>query len=343
MVSLTPAEWGRLIRQGKWAGLLARLDALIGELGLAHEMPSQAKDHLVAARVISDNEQRILRWEVNRIQRALVGTGVPVVFLKGAAYLVMNLPTAHGRMSSDIDILVPKEKLNIVEKALLEGGWEPTKLDDYDQYFYRNWSHELPPLRHRDRGTVVDVHHTILPLTGRVHPDPEKLLEAAVPFAGEQFRVLAPVDMVLHSAAHAFQDGDLQRGLRDLVDLDDLLRYFAGDTAFWDELLRRAAVLELSRPLYYALHYTHRVLKTPLPEDIRNAYRQFRPMWPASAVMDHLVTNVLRPRPAKGEGFASGLSPGLLYVRSHWLRMPPWLLTWHLSRKMIRARLPSSK
>jgi hypothetical protein len=37
--------------------------------------------------------------------------------------------------------------------------------------------------------------------------------------------------MVLHSATHLFYDGELNHGLRDLVDLDDLLRHFSGADA----------------------------------------------------------------------------------------------------------------
>lgn len=247
----------------------------------------------------------------------------------------MDLPVAKGRISSDVDILLPKEQLKAAERSLLDHGWEPTKLDDYDQYFYRTWSHELPPLRHRERGTIVDVHHTILPLTGRIHPDPEKLLAAAVKVDGTDLRVLAPVDMVLHSAAHAFQDGDLKGALRDLVDLDALLRDFGSREGFWDEILARAEQLELTHPFFYALRYAHGVLNTPIPEDVLKTSQQSRPPWLALKLMDRLVANVVRPRPPSGEGFVGGFSAGLLYARSHWLRMPPWLLARHLLRKLI--------
>jgi hypothetical protein len=106
-----------------------------------------------------------MRWEISRIQRALASVDTPIIFLKGAAYLMSALANAKGRLSSDIDILVAKNMLPQVESALIEHGWEPIKLADYDQLYYRTWAHELPPLRHRDRNTVVDVHHTILPLT----------------------------------------------------------------------------------------------------------------------------------------------------------------------------------
>ena len=344
VASLTPVEWDMLVRRTRPSTLLARLLILLDEHQLSHKIPAFARRHLESARIVAINEERVLRWEVNRIQRALRAADIPIVLLKGAAYVFANLPVARGRLSSDVDILVPKDQLRVVEETLVKYGWEHVKLENYDQLYYRTWSHELPPLRHRDRKTIVDVHHTILPPTGRLHPDPEKLLEAAVPLDGTRLKVLAPADMVLHSAAHAFQDGDLQRGLRDLVDLDDLFRYFGSDPKFWDTLVLRAEEIDLARPLYYGLHFTHLVLNTPIPERILQTSRRWRPIWPLPAVMDMLVTGALASRPLDASKSMGSFFRWLLYVRSHWLRMPPWLLVKHLLHKAItrgRRKKPS--
>lgn len=199
LTTLSVAEWDRLIRHARSSGLLARLHVSLNDRGLIDRISSQVVCHLTAARTVADHEWRILNWEVNRIERALGGIDGCCVLLKGASYAMLDLQLAKGRISSDVDILVRKASIDSVEKALLDHGWQHVKFENYDQYFYRQWSHELPPLVHRDRGTVVDVHHTILPPTGRLHPDPEKLLPASVPLAGTRFNVLAPVDMVLHS------------------------------------------------------------------------------------------------------------------------------------------------
>ncbi|MGE5307328.1 MAG: nucleotidyltransferase family protein, partial [Alphaproteobacteria bacterium] len=205
------------------------------------------------------------------------------------------------------------------------------------QYFYRKWSHELPPLQHRDRGTVVDVHHTILPPTGRLRPDARKLLTASTPVEGTIFRVLAPADMVLHSAAHSFQDGDLTHGLRDLVDIDDLLRCFSARKGFWQELISRADELGLRRPLYYALRYSNRYLKTPIPQQILDRAKSWQPGWPAPIIMDAVVDHVVTAGPWRKDGVLR-MSRQLLYMRAHWLRMPPYLLIPHLVRKAFMKR-----
>ena len=336
LTSLTTTDWDLLIPQARRAALLARLESLLSERGLLDRVPKPVRTHLKSARIVAANEDRVMRWEINRIQRALAGIDTPIVLLKGAAYALAGLPLAKGRISSDVDILVLKEKLQAVEEKLLQHGWRHVKLQQYDQSFYRTWSHELPPLQHRDRKTIVDVHHTILPLTGRLHPDPRKLLEAAVPLAGTKFSVLAPVDMVLHSAAHAFQDGDFQRALRDLVDLDDLLRHFGARRSFWNELLSRAEQLELTRPLFYAMRYAHGFFNTPVPGFVSAQCHRWRPAWPALIIMDQLVSHAVNPIEPAGKSRRAKFSLWLLYVRSHWLRMPPWLLAKHLLRKTFR-------
>jgi hypothetical protein len=334
--NLQLSEWDSLLPDAWSAGLLARLDVLLNERGLFKGVPDQVKPHLIAARRVANSEDSTIRWEVNRIARALARQDIPIVLLKGAAYVMLELPVARGRFSSDVDILVPKACIANVERALIDHGWQHIKLDDYDQFFYRQWSHELPLLQHRDRGTIVDVHHTILPPTGRLHPDPHKLLAASVPLPGTRFSVLAPMDIVLHCAAHAFQDGDLARGLRDLVDVDDLLRYFsAAHAGFWDHLAYRAEELELSRPLHYALRWAKLYLQTPVPARTVARSEAWRPAWPASFLMDAIVDRVITGSPSRKD-LALGLSRKLLYIRAHWLRMAPYLLIPHLSRKALR-------
>ena len=50
--------------------------------------------------------------------------------------------------------------------------------------------------------------------------------------------------------------------------------------------------------------------------------------------MDALFLRTLQPNPA-GNGLSS-LARGSLYIRAHWLRMPPLLLAQHLAVKALR-------
>lgn len=333
--SLAPAQWDTVLVEARNAGVLASLGFRFDALGLSERLPADVLVQIRAAGAIATENQRSLRWEVNRIQRALAELHVPITLLKGAAYIFAELPPAPGRIASDVDILVPKQVLGDVERALLERGWESMKLDAYDQRYYRTWMHELPPLCHRDRDVVVDVHHNILPETGRLHPDPGQMIAAARSVNGAGVRILAPHDMVLHSAAHLFQDGELNGGLRDLLDLDGLLREFGREEGFWDGLTSRAQTMDLERPLFYALRYCARWLETPVPESATVK----GPNATTLSIMDGLTRRALLPDGWRGPSSRAQLARWVLYVRSHWLRMPPILLARHLLRKAwSRAR-----
>ncbi len=181
-----------------------------------------------------------------------------------------GLPAADGRVFSDVDILVPEQAIPAVESALMLHGWSAGHHGAYYQRYYRQWMHEIPPMRHARRRTVIDVHHAILPKTARIEVDSDRMREAAIAVAGDdRLRVLAPVDMVLHSATHLFHEGELDNGLRDLFDLDSLLRHFGAEAGFWETLVPRAVEVGLTRPLYYALRYASQMLSTPIPADGR--------------------------------------------------------------------------
>jgi hypothetical protein len=186
-------------------------------------------------------------------RRALAPLDIPMILLKGNAFHAAGLGASIGRSVGDLDILVPRESLVSVETALIGAGWERMKeADGYDDLYYRQWMHELPPLIHRTRDRMIDVHHTILPTTARPRPDAAALIADSV-MLESGLRILSPPDMIVHAAAHLFADGDLAGGLRNLWDIDRLIREFAVDPGFWPRLADRARLHQLSRPVSLAL------------------------------------------------------------------------------------------
>ena len=328
-------EWDLLLRIARRTRLLGRLAVVMDETGEVGQLPARVRNHFTAARVFVSQHQRAARWEINRILAALGGSDMPLVLLKGSAYILAGLPPSRGRLLSDVDLLVPRELLDSFEKTLLTHGWESVKLEEYDQRYYRTWMHELPPLRNSQRMIEVDIHHTISPLTSRLSPDPGKLLADSVPLADSRLRILQPVDMVLHSAVHLFHDGELTNGLRDLVDQADLFQHFGKDAGFWEELVGRACSQGLLRPLFYSMRYTNRFLAAAIPESAMAAAVVGAPPGPVLRLMDYLIEAVMIPGHPDFPRRSHTVAQWLLYVRSHWLRMPPGMLLQHLARKQI--------
>lgn len=336
LADLSSSGWDIVIRLARRSNLLGRLAHLVEDRGLSEQIPLPVRGHLRAVMMLSDNHARVVNWEIDRIQQALDDLDIPLVLLKGAGYVLAGLSCGRGRLFNDIDILVPKTALPRVEQALKLCGWISTHHDSYDQRYYRTWMHELPPLIHAQRRTVLDVHHAIIPETSRLSSSPAPLFESAIGIEGRPgLQVLSPEDRILHSAAHLFLEGDFDQGLRDLVDLDTLVRDYIDRESSWTTLVARAQALNLELPLYYALRYTNRILGTPVPEDVQHTLDNAGPgarLW----LMDALFRRGLAPRHESCADWFTGRALWLLYVRAHYLRMPLHLLLPHLVRKSLR-------
>jgi hypothetical protein len=328
---LTPEAFGRAMDSAQRARLLGWLVEQVRAGHVPPDAPQWLRDRLVTADALVRGYERAVRWEIDRLSRAFLDTGQTWILLKGGAYIAAGLPPGRGRRVADIDVLVPRADLGRVEQILQEHGWQFPEIDAYDNRYYREWMHELPPMVHRDRHSIVDVHHAILPRTSRLQPSPERLLERAKP-AGGGVHVLCPAHMVLHAAAHLFHDGEIAGAIRDLVDLDQLLRSFGEDPVFWGDLVEEAVALDLTRPAYYALRYAHRWFDTPVPGNVTAETSAWAPPEPIRRLMDALVERTI-PR---GFRDTSQTAVFALYVRSHWLRMPPLQVVRHLARKSFR-------
>lgn len=303
-----------------WTSLLAiaRAEQLIGSL--AHRLgglpvPTAVARLLTDARASAEQGRVAALWEAEMARRALAPLARPVVLLKGTAFVAAGLAAGQGRSIGDLDILVPRNALDAVEAALLASGWEWVKPDPYDDFYYRRWMHELPPLIHRDRDRMIDVHHTILPLTARINPDPAAIIADSIALENG-LRVPAPADMIVHAAAHLFADGDLAGGMRNLWDVDRLIEEFG-----LEGVAARAAHHGLTREVRRAARLAHALYGTAIPDD-----------WATPNRVDALYLRRLTARDGWGRAIRPVTRLGF-YVRSHWLRMPPHLLARHLWTK----------
>jgi len=353
--TLTPSQWTSVLT-------IAHAERLAGSLaqrlaGLS--LPASVQSTLDAARCNAEAGRTQALWEVEMARRALAPLGVPVVLLKGSAYVAAGLDAGVGRLIGDLDILVPRDALNAVEAALLAVGWEWVKPNAYDDMYYRRWMHELPPLMHRERDRMIDVHHTILPLTARPRPDAAALIGGAVAldlYSGESrnpapskdsrlpparehntvadpLHILSPAGMIVHAAAHLIADGDMEGGLRNLWDIDRLVREVSHhDADFCLDVAEEAAYHQLYPQVMRALRLARDLFETPVKEYSSPARVSF-----TSQPSDALFRARLLARNGWGQNTRRPLRFAF-YVRSHLLRMPPLMLLRHLWVKARAAK-----
>jgi hypothetical protein len=340
--SYSVREWENLLGQATNSLLLARLAQHYVDNDWMSSVPERAGLYLEGALRLADRQIHEVRWEVDCISKALRDTDTPIVILKGAAYLLADLPMARSRLFSDIDVLVSRDQIENTEAELMGSGWISMERDPYNSRYYRQWMHEIPPLTHVRRNTVLDLHHTITPPTSRFKVSGKQLLDKIVPVdLSRRLYVLGPPDMVLHSAVHLFQEGDFLHGLRDLLDMNDLLLHFGQTPVFWEELFARAEELGLGEPLYHALHHTKRLFGMHLPSELSERYKDIAPGGLRKIMLTRLLTEALKPNHPSCDTRLAQVARWLLYVRSHYLRMPLHLVIPHLVRKAFVRHFPA--
>lgn len=313
VVALDAAGWNGLIAAARAERLIGTLAFRLADVAV----PPAVTPILSDAQADAAREAQQALWEADRAAQALGALDLRVVLLKGTAYAAAGLKAGEGRFIGDLDILVPREAMAAVEQALIVAGWEWVKEDPYDDAYYRQWMHELPPMIHATRDRMIDVHRTILPLTARQTPDATAMIADAVPM-GDGLYVLSPEDRVVHAVAHMLADGDLQGGLRNLWDIHHLL----ADTKP-DILATRAA------------HHG-------LAPHVRQAQRLTAALYGPGTRLT-LWDRLIRARLLARDGWGRETRKGLVFaffLRSHWLRMPPLMLARHLWTKWRKGHRP---
>lgn len=335
------SDWDRVVRLARRMRLLARLAEALQAQGLLEAVPSAPRRHLMAMIHVSRWRTASLRWTAARVADAVGGAAGPLVLLKGAAYLANGLPISPGRLPSDLDILVPRAGLEVARERLHAAGWASGPMSEHDRRYYEEWSHEVPPMSHPILPVELDLHHNILPPVAATRVAAEPLLARLHPSGWPHWHVLQPEDQVLHSAAHLFFDSDFSDRVRDIVDLDGLMRHYGQQAGFYGSLLQRAQELQLSEPLALAVHFTRAWMGTPLPADWVRQVLRSGPAPARAAWLLPLYQAALTPPeaddPTRIEQRAAATA---LLIRYHWNRMPLSLLIPHLWHKWRHADDP---
>jgi hypothetical protein len=341
-LDLDNIQLNQLLSQARSSKLLASLAFELENAGVRSHLDQSVDRHLQSAVLIHEKQKRDLAYDSEKIKLALDSIGEKLVLLKGAAYLLAELPMGKGRLITDIDIIVPQHRIDDSENALNKSGWKSGNVNAYDNRYYRKWGHEIPPLTNERRDTTLDVHHNILPPTVGPKVDAGLLFQNLIEIKSGVF-TLSWQDMVIHSATHLFHEGEFHHGLRDLWDLDRMLRDFPRRIPrFWEELVSRAGELELQSSLFHGLNYAQQVFGTPIPDGIIDKIGN-RSMSLRKPIMDFLFLRAFRPEDPRCKLPYTSFALYLLYVRSHYLRMPLYLLIPHLARKAWIRQLSTGK
>lgn len=330
--TFTNSQWQQLLTLARASNLLAKFAYIATEY--MEYIPCRVQKHLESAITIATRHRQSVMHEIAEIYK--VAKSIDITILKGGAYLIHDYPNAQGRMLSDLDILVDRNDLKQLEIKCLLNGWIRTESEEYNDRYYRKWMHEIPPLTNLKRGTVVDIHHNILPLTNRQCPDPAQFEHQTIKheILGE-ITTLSDKDLFIHSATHLFSESEFNNGLRDLIDLFQLLEYFEKEQSnFIEHSYIRARNLGLEEYLYLALTLINKCLiksnqkkinLTNINSPFSNTHLN---------LLEKAFIKVFEPSYSLNNTISDNLASFFLYCRGHNLRMPIKLLIPHLLTKL---------
>ncbi|MCJ8321079.1 MAG: nucleotidyltransferase family protein [Colwellia sp.] len=335
--TFTHAQWNLLLRQASTAKMLTRIEHLLTEHKLLDKVPAKVQSHFYRENVKISHLHTQVKQEIQILNQLFKKNNINPIYLKGTAYFLTDLPLAKSRTFGDIDILLNQEDIAKIEIVLKCQGWISQKSDDHDQEYYRNFMHEIPPMQNMARGTIIDIHHNILPICNKNTINIELLkLNAftAVQDSNVKGNVLAPEAMFLHSAIHLFHEGEFEQGLRGLSDLDILFQHFdQKEENFSQKLIQLAEKINQGQSLYFAWHYLNKIFERKLPKLATHFVKDFKKKVKLASLHDFIFFNMLISHHSSTKTWSFVLASHLAYWRGHLLRMPLYLLIPHLLKK----------
>lgn len=330
-------EWYQLVSQARALKLLPYLKLQFEREGIWERIPSGPRLHINSAWILSNSIFHASRWELEKLTTEL--KEIRWLPLKGAVYSLLDLPHSRYRLTGDVDVLVARNDVDRAEMLLKIQGWRSEPLDDYDSRYYRHWSHEVPPMMHPLRGTVLDLHHNLYPLvSSRVR------VNIAAFWQGTQLhetgvRVPCLEDLLLHSALHLFMQEEFSSALRDLVDMREIYRYGCdAKIDFPTSLQARAKLLGLERPYWFAVRYLNLFFDEDIPVT-KAGGMNFISAW----CYDRLFTTEFFDLPHEKSPWYLPAARKLLEARGHVVKMSPRILMVHLWHKLKVRYLPGQK
>jgi hypothetical protein len=215
----------------------------------------------------------LLLDQARRVLRALDEADVPVLILKGLAYLGSIRPMATGRRTRDIDLLVRPTDSDRAVAVLLGAGFQLDRTPE-DRLVEGHSQQALLIRTVAGMLIKVDLHWALLNLDPRplgFTIDHEGLWSRSVPVTVQGWATRRPSDedLLLHSCLH-HAIHDVGRSSRDLLDIRSVVASVRLD---WVTVVESARVWGVVTPVGWALARARRQVGADIPSGVLAALR----------------------------------------------------------------------
>lgn len=319
------AQWTLLLAELRKHGLLAKAYFKLQQSDELEQTPYPVSRQLQSGAKYAAKQQHSLFYELKQLEPMLQKLDCPCLLLKGAAYRALALPVSHGRLFSDIDILVPAASVSDVKNKLFFCGFYEPEMAEYDRQYYLRWSHQQPPLRHFERDSVIDLHHHIFPPASAKQLNIAPLFEQAVTIPGSGFKALCPEHLFVHAAIHLFWQEETHRSLKDIIDLNDQFSALAAQGLLLS-LSQQARIIGAAQAVTNVVY----VLAKLFPSAFATTYlKQTAVAAPQRLLCSCFIATL------QDKGVLPAVCKSLWFVRGHSLKMRWYILLYHVIAKPI--------
>ncbi len=286
LANLDQDDWAELVEDACRQGVGPLLAWTLSEQGWPAGVGPEHKRTLVTAwRASLVHNLLMLRALLHVLETLAQRPAVPVVLLKGAALGPTVYPKAELRPMGDLDLLVPRERIDQAVRRLETAGWQPMHVAMIPGQTPEGQRH----VSLKSTGStpvVVELHWTLAGAEGQRHgpdmdwfwdqtepfdprrlglPVPPSLLEGVQSGGQPVCFTLTPTAQPLYLAAHVMLHHAGPAGrLIWFYDLHLVIER-QGERIDWEALVRRAGQFHWAPALRKALDGTHALFGTALP------------------------------------------------------------------------------
>lgn len=262
LASLSREDWEAIEAAAHVQGLTLLLhDRLAGATPF---VPGAVHVNLHSAYLKATARNMVMLHHAAAMLKALRGRGLEVIVLKGL-YLAETVHAGIGsRIFDDIDLLLHRSDLPTALEEMQRMGYELSTW--YDPSDPNPDLKHIPPLVKQD-APIVELHWTILEEEEPFTIDVEGLWARSVPadIAGVDARRLRVEDLILHLSLHLTYQHRLAAGVRNMYDIDAVIRKGGVD---WTCLLTTTREWGAERVVWLTLRLLQSIAGTTLPVEV---------------------------------------------------------------------------
>lgn len=293
--SISPLTWttvGELAKQNAVSQLFYQR---INDMRI--DIPDDLQSQLKNAFIWNVARNLLIAREISELMRCFQQKNIPVMLLKGIYLSEFVYANIGLRTMTDIDLLIPKEKVEKAIEVAQSNGFLPDRpyLPDADGILH----YHAPPMA--KEGLAIELHWSLTRSSILPGIDTTGLWNRAqtLQWNGVEAQALGLEDLVLHLAVHAAFGHHFFHQLRSLYDLDLVVRKFTNGL-HWEEVISICREWRAEKGTYLAFRLANELLDTNIPE---NVLQQLRPTDWTEQAMDWAKVQLFQENPVLSESY----------------------------------------